>query len=411
MKELSVLKIKAFKALKFNRIFSYPIKLDNSLPFPASLTKDNIIFLNPDQVKLATNETDIAKALLSNKTVFILLHEIMHDVLDHLPRRTMFLGENAPEQDLILWNFAADVVVNENLIAWTPLEYPPQTVTKDSLELPHDIPLITEVIYRYLKHNTNCEILESQNVGNDYRVITTTITTKNGKVLYKEAKVFIQKSLDENANLSYKSVELLESLKQAGITGGDIENEIEFIKSPVNLRQHLFKYFEVLKSGSDDITFLRPAKLDYIMNGNDQVLKYPTFISRTVKTVIGIDTSGSISDDEYGVFISTVWNHRQVLEGKVVFCDADIKSTVDLNDSLSNLKDELRKRKGYGGTSYEPVFEMAENEHVDLVIYFTDLFPYSFPERPKFKVIWVVKLDNSTYQVAKELPYGKVIWF
>ena len=410
MKELSVLKIKAFKALKFNRIFSYPIKLDSSLPFPASLSKDNIIFLNPDQVKLVTDESDTSKALLSNKTVFILLHEIMHDALDHLPRRTMFLGENAPEQDMILWNFAADVVVNENLLSWTSLEYPSQIVTKDSLELPHDMPLITEVIYRYLKQNTNCEISESQDVGDGCRVVTTTITTKNGKVLHKDTKVFIQKS-DESTKPSYKSVELLESLKQAGITGGDIENEIEFIKSPVNLKQHLFKYFEVLKSGSDDITFLRPAKLDFVMNGDDQTLKYPTFISRTVKTVIGIDTSGSISDDEYGIFISTVWNHRQVLEGKVVFCDADITNVINLNDSLSNLKEELRKRKGYGGTSYEPVFEMAENEHVDLVIYFTDLFPYSFPERPKFKVIWVVKLDNSTYQAAKELPYGKVIWF
>ena len=411
MKELSVLKIKAFKALKFNRIFSYPIKLDTALPLPAALTKDNIIFLNPDQIKLIVNESDVSKALLSNKTVFILLHEIMHDALDHLPRRTMFLGENAPEQDLILWNFAADVVVNENLLSWTSLEYPSQIVTKDSLELPHDIPLITEVIYRHLKQNTNCEISKSQNVGDGCSVVTTTITTKNGKVLHKETKVLIQKPSNGNPQPSYKSVELLESLKQAGITGGDIENEIEFIKSPVNLRQHLFKYFETLKSGCDDITFLKPAKLDYIMNGDDQVLKYPTFISRTVKTVIGIDTSGSITDDEYGVFISTVWNHRQVLEGKVVFCDADIKSTVDLNDSLSNLKDELRKRKGYGGTSYEPVFEMAENEHVDLVIYFTDLFPYSFPERPKFKVMWVVKLDSNTYQAAKELPYGKVIWF
>lgn len=410
MKELSILKIKAFKSLKFNRVFSYPIKLDNTLPSPASLTKDNIIFLNPDQVKLITNKSDISAAILSDKTVFVLLHEIMHDVLDHLPRRTMFLGENASEQDLILWNFAADVVVNENLLRWTSLEHPSEIVTKDSLDLPHDIPLITEVVYRHLKQNTNCEISESQDIGNGCKVVTTTITTKNGKVLHKETKVFIQSS-NGNAQPSYKSVELLESLKQAGITGGDIENEIEFIKSPVNLNQHLFKYFEALKSGSDDITFLKPAKLDYIMNGDDQTLKYPTFISRTVKTVIGIDTSGSISDDEYGVFISTVWNHRQILEGKVVFCDADVKNVIDLNDSLSTLKAELRKRKGYGGTSYEPVFEMAENEHVDLVIYFTDLFPYSFPERPKFKVLWVVKLDNSTYQAAKELPYGKVIWF
>jgi len=202
----------------------------------------------------------------------------------------------------------------------------------------------------------------------------------------------------------------VEALKQAGKGTGDLEKELQFTKCPVDLTRYLNKYFDNVRAGLDDITFLRMSRLDYIFMRQQRRLKLPSYIARTVRTVIGIDSSGSISDDEYEKFISVIWKHKDILEGKIAVCDDEIKKVLDLKDAKkSNLAEFLKTRKGYGGTSYKPVFELAEKENVELVIYFTDLYPDEFPQNPKFKVIWVVKLSPETFSVP--VPYGTVVWF
>ncbi|RLF28459.1 MAG: hypothetical protein DRN14_04190 [Thermoplasmata archaeon] len=348
---------------------------------------------------------------------------------------------------------------------WAPIaqSYKNLIACLDTIDiLPDDIPLVVEVIYRHLYNNTHVratkytmqlgseelevyeyEIVEGKgpdqvrdlgkidgsnkeqdndaNGGNmsdsDQRnQASNRSQNKSSKsserVIFKNVTVKSANDGKHKSQFKYAFPELVEALKQAGKTSCDLDRELQFVKSPVDLTRYLNKYFENVKAGLDDVSFLRMSRLDYLLASIERQrrLKLPAYVSRTVKTVIGIDSSGSISDDEYEHFISIIWKHRDILEGKVVVCDCDIKSVLDLKDSKkTELEKFLKVRRGYGGTSYEPVFEIAERENVEIVIYFTDLFPDRFPENPKFKVLWVVKLSPESYSV--DVPYGTVIWF
>ena len=476
--DISILRIKAFRQIPLNRIFAYPVILTDKVPTIACLDTENRIYMNPQRLEAITGDP-VESPLLSDLAVTAFLHEVLHDVLDHFPRRDVFLGQEPTHKQLILWNLASDVVVNELLMQWTTIAqaYRDKLVCLDAIEiLPNNMPLVVEVIYRYLYKNTHVEATTyKMKLGSntvrvyDYKIVKgpgpdqirdlgdidatgrggsesdqsqdqgqgqDSQNTQNGqgqscqcsqsmqgnggqkpssgKVIYRD--IAIEGSLPgdkrRKSQFKYAFPELVEALKQAGKEAGDLEKELEIIKSPVDLTGHLNKYFDNIKAGLDDISFLRMSRLDYMLMslGYEKRLKLPSYISRTVRTVIGIDSSGSISDNEYRDFISTIWKHKNMLEGKVVICDYQVQGILDLRDSKeSELKQFLTKRKGYGGTSYKPVFEIAERENVEVVIYFTDLFPDEFPQNPKFKVLWVVKLTPETFSVS--VPYGTVIWF
>lgn len=106
--------------------------------------------------------------------------------------------------------------------------------------------------------------------------------------------------------------------------------------------------------------------------------------------VVGVDTSGSIGNDELDTFFGEM---RMILEEvrpkkiSVVFCDAKVHKVQEVSEpeDISSLKP-----KGGGGTAFEPVFDWIakEAEDVDCLVYLTDGYG-SFPKsQPKYPVLW-----------------------
>ena len=121
---------------------------------------------------------------------------------------------------------------------------------------------------------------------------------------------------------------------------------------------------------------------------------------------VALDMSGSITDAEFTNALEQVlqivhaYNHRIT----VVECDNEVRRTYTM-ESVKDVKPRLDVR---GSTAFSPVFALANQNRVDLLVYFTD---GKGEERLReasrgYKVLWVLTGENP--QLSLHNPYGMV---
>ena len=121
---------------------------------------------------------------------------------------------------------------------------------------------------------------------------------------------------------------------------------------------------------------------------------------------VALDMSGSITDAEFTNALEQVlqivhaYNHRIT----VVECDNEVRRTYTM-ESVKDVKPRLDVR---GATAFSPVFALANQNRVDLLVYFTDgKGEERLREAPKgYKVLWVLTGENP--QLSLHNPYGMV---
>lgn len=121
---------------------------------------------------------------------------------------------------------------------------------------------------------------------------------------------------------------------------------------------------------------------------------------------VALDMSGSITDVEFTNALEQVlqivhaYNHRIT----VVECDNEVRRTYTM-ESVKDVKPRLDVR---GATAFSPVFSLANQNRVDLLVYFTDgKGEERLREAPKgYKVLWV--LTGEKPQLSLHNPYGMV---
>lgn len=121
---------------------------------------------------------------------------------------------------------------------------------------------------------------------------------------------------------------------------------------------------------------------------------------------VALDMSGSITDAEFTNALEQVlqivhaYNHRIT----VVECDNEVRRTYTM-ESVKDVKPRLDVR---GATAFSPVFSLANQNRVDLLVYFTDgKGEERLREAPKgYKVLWV--LTGEKPQLSLHNPYGMV---
>ena len=129
---------------------------------------------------------------------------------------------------------------------------------------------------------------------------------------------------------------------------------------------------------------------------------------KTIKLVVAIDTSGSMSDamisevfDEIFAIIATRKSDITVIE-----CDAMVNKVYKAKN-----KSEIQlKVSGRGGTQFTPVIQYVNNDKYyrdALLIYFTDGYgEYKIPKPKTYRNLWIIVGSG---ELSVEHPYGEVL--
>lgn len=104
---------------------------------------------------------------------------------------------------------------------------------------------------------------------------------------------------------------------------------------------------------------------------------------------IAVDTSGSVTDEEFQRIISEAHVIKENLHPSkftIVDFDNDIKAVheLDENKTLAEVK-----FTGRGGTNLQPVFDLFEKKSPEVLIIFSDLWCDAITEDPGYPVVWI----------------------
>jgi predicted metal-dependent peptidase len=305
---------------------------------------------------------DYLRSLTPRQIDGLLLHEVLHAALLHIPRR----GSREPER----WNIAADIVINGMIAAENAFELPPDCLRNNSLEK-----FTVEEVYELLPNHQDLQLAHSDLIDN-LNPAETAAVTAHWRSALQQAKIIAQ---------------------SAGTTPGRILRELEGLTTPqLDWRSYLWRYLTQTPSDFQDF--------DRRFIG--QGLYLETLGGDSVKVSVAIDTSGSIDHDLLRLFLSEVWgilNAYPHLKCDLYYADAELFGPYELDIAAP-----LPQPQGGGGTSFVPFFAavQAQKSTSSLCIYLTDGYG-DFPRlTPDASVLWVVVAGGLE---SGEFPFGEVV--
>lgn len=299
----------------------------------------------------------------------LLVHELLHAALRHPAR--------AGSRDAVLWNIAADVVVNGMIREDGHFDLPVGAV-----EIPDLAHLSAEEVYEQLcagRRPIPALALFDVRAREGSFPVTKEIDRHWKNVLHQASAVA------QRTGRGFGSVAL------------GMHREMAYAQSPpLDWRELLWQFVVVTPadfSGFDRRHLWRGLYLDDV-------------VGETVKLSIAIDTSGSVSSADLGMFFAGIEGILAAyphIRGELYFADTELYGPYPFAADAP-----LPRARGGGGTSFIPFFERVgqqETEAPDLCIYLTDGYG-EFPSTPPhIPVLWVVAPGG---EETGEFPFGEV---
>lgn len=298
---------------------------------------------------------DFFDSLSFEEQVFVVAHETWHVAYNHFLRKG--------DRDDIRWNMAGDHVINLRL------KKENYTVPEGALCDPHFDNMMTEEVYEHMPPG-----LPGPSIFMGGDIIYELPDGMNPQ----EYAATVQETI-VRAKLESEKAE-----KHIGEIPGEISKMIDRLLNPILPWPTLLNRF-LQDFAKDDYSWNRPNKRFH------PEFYLPNQYSETIKhIVIAIDTSGSISVDEFREMLTEIQSIKDTFHPEkmtVIQCDARIQQIIDLEEFDHILDMEL---KGGGGTRIDPVMEYCRKEEPTCLIYFSDLhfhLPGNGP--PLSPIIWV----------------------
>lgn len=315
-------------------------------------------------------------------------HEILHILSMHLIRAKEFKGRYSK----LALNMAMDVVVN-NYLNYLP----PYATTLERVNLIYSLELQPYESFEYYveKLQDAIDLLEEDDSSKDENLETEYDPEKTHDIWEDSSEI------DENTLREF--TEKFVSNAQRGEVPAYLNSVISSLKNskgeiPWNL--FLKRLMGTVTSDKKKTITRRnrrqPERLD--LRGELR--------SHKAKIIVALDISGSISDEEFKQVIQEVlnivknYNH----EITIIECDNEIRREYKIK-SVKDIKDRMNIR---GGTEFTPVFQYANKNKANLLVYFTDgKGEDKLLVKPKgYKVLWVIT-GRGDHLSLKE-PYGAV---
>lgn len=193
--------------------------------------------------------------------------------------------------------------------------------------------------------------------------------------------------------------------KNAGRYGGALEHLAKAIDKPViDWRSELRRFID--DKVNVDYSWTSPNKR---MMGHGFIL--PGTIKDSIqKMVVGIDTSGSVSDtllNKFAAELQDILDNGGVQELVIVYTDAKVQSV----ERYSRYDTVKLTAKGRGGTRFSPTFAWVDENEPDTsaLIYFTDMECNDFGLEPTYPVMWMA-YGNESGIANKKVPFGEIIF-
>jgi predicted metal-dependent peptidase len=128
--------------------------------------------------------------------------------------------------------------------------------------------------------------------------------------------------------------------------------------------------------------------------------------SHKAKIVVALDISGSISDDEIKQAMKEVLNIVKNYNHEITILECDDR--IRREYKVKSVKDIKTRISKIGGTKFNPVFEYANQNKVNLLVYFTDgEGEHKLKVIPRgYKILWVISGQGDHLSLRE--PYGAV---
>lgn len=329
---------------------------------PTAATNGKDIFLN----------ADFFRSLPVPQMDGVLLHEVLHAALRHVIRR----GTREP----LLWNIAADIVVNGIVAQQAGMELPSGHIRDFDLE--HlSVEEVYELLWKEAKGYTlsDRDLLEPACSG--------TLSQHQKSIL----ETYWQDAM-------HKAITIARTQNAGNLPAG-LARELEGLKeAQLDWRSYLWRY--LVQTPTDFQGFDRR----FIGRG----LYLETLEGETVHVFVAVDTSGSIDGELLRMFMSEVQGilaSYPHLKCELYYADAEVYGPYTLEKATP-----LPKPVGGGGTSFVPFFEKIKNWGNGLesgvCVYLTDGYG-NFPDSaPDYPILWVVTPGGLD---LNDFPFGEAV--
>ncbi len=329
------------------------------------------------------------EALSLEQTQFVLAHEALHCALSHFARRQHRTKRR--------WDLACDFAVNP-LLVQDGLSPPP-----NALYLAEYEGMTAEEIYPLIEENTDQqpqdrhlydddnqqqqdrgglgEHKQSDHDGHDTELDQEAGGAPQPPPLEPDERDRLETQWQQR--LAGAAQQALRAGKLSGLMARMVDH---LLQPQLPWRMLLARYMTM--QGREDFNYARPARRE-----GDAIL--PSLRSAQVDVIVGVDTSGSISQPELDQFLAEVDAIKGQIKARITLlpCDVQLASGAPWRFEAWEQVRLPTKLQGGGGTSFIPVFEWVEDQTIgpDLLLYFTDA-QGTFPEQePAYPVLWVIK--------------------
>ncbi len=310
------------------------------------------------------------------------MHELLHLILLHPFRRG--------ERELKLWSVACDIAVNELL----PGHYlAADAVTADgiSAKLKRRLEPGKTAEYYYEKLSEGEELFSFFALEGDSIVISEGNQSLRADLIPDES--------GSQTEVKALKQEIADTLEEAG-ANGELPPELQSIAWEV-YREYRLNWRILLKrflTGRGKIVVRKSYKRQSRRYENLPGTKR----SIGVHALLAIDESGSISDNSVMQFYRELLLINRITGVSIQVTRFDTKCSDPV--SLSSFITE-HKREKRGGTDFRPVFTLADELRIPLVILFTD-GEGQLPDSVNQKTLWVL-----TKRPEHPMPFGVSVLF
>jgi predicted metal-dependent peptidase len=337
-----------------------------------------------DGIRFYYNSRFVMK-LKPKEVDFLVAHEILHLVYDHLDRRQ--------NRDPQMYNIACDYAVNADLkrqrigqfITTVPCLYEPKYDGKASEEIYDD--LMKNV--QKLDLDQLLDQMIDQHLDGDDGDGDGDETDGEGKPKKGPAKMSDAEREQARQEMKQAIISAAQSAEAGSLPRG-VERMIKDLTSPVMPWRDLIQV-NLTSAIRNDYSWMRPSRRGWHM---DAVMPGMT-PGEEIDVAVAIDMSGSISDKQAKAFLSEVVGMIESFDGfKLhIFCfDTNVYNAQDFSsDNLDSV--ETYEPKGGGGTDFTAIYtHLKDNDNVPKrLIVFTDGLPYGSWGDPDYcDVTWII---------------------